>query len=38
MKNSGNAKKRKEERNGLTLTGLLMEGIIVHGRYATWAF
>jgi len=27
MENSGNGKKRKEERNGLTLTGLLMEGV-----------
>jgi hypothetical protein len=29
MENSGNEKKKKEERNGLTLTGLLMEGVEV---------
>jgi hypothetical protein len=27
MENSGNEKKEKKERNGLTLTGLLMEGL-----------
>jgi hypothetical protein len=27
MENSGNGKREKKERNGLTLTGLLMEGV-----------
>ena len=32
MENSGNGKREKKERNGLTLTGLLMEGVWNYSR------